>query len=96
MGVEPIVEAAHIRPYFGAETNVVQNGLLLRADIHTLFDLGLISISKDRRLLVSTRLQGTEYEALAGKELMLPASKSDYPSELALEWHRSEHGWDAG
>ncbi len=94
-GVEPIVEAAHIRPYFGAETNVVQNGLLLRADIHTLFDIGLISVGKDHRLLVSTRLQGTEYEALAGKELMLPTSKSDYPSELALEWHLDEHGWGA-
>ncbi|HZZ18730.1 MAG TPA: HNH endonuclease signature motif containing protein, partial [Opitutaceae bacterium] len=38
------LEAAHIIPYQGSATNNVTNGLLLRADIHTLFDLGLIAI----------------------------------------------------
>ena len=38
------LEAAHITPYLGEETNHPQNGLLLRADIHSLFDLGLLSV----------------------------------------------------
>lgn len=42
--LEPILEAAHIHPYLGDETNVVSNGLLLRTDVHTLFDLGLLWI----------------------------------------------------
>ncbi|MEO2018753.1 MAG: HNH endonuclease signature motif containing protein [Fuerstiella sp.] len=39
-----VLEAAHIRPYRRPEDNDVQNGLLLRADIHTLFDLNLLGI----------------------------------------------------
>lgn len=42
--VEEILEAAHICRYLGAQTNVVQNGLLLRADLHTLYDRALIAI----------------------------------------------------
>src|SRR5262249_3712676 len=41
------LQAAHILPYKGPETNSVQNGLLLRADIHNLFDLGLIQIDPE-------------------------------------------------
>lgn len=41
---EPILEAAHIEPYFLGGTFAVENGLLLRADMHTLFDLGLGSV----------------------------------------------------
>ena len=38
---EPVLEAAHIVPFRGQATHHVQNGLLLRSDIHTLFDRGL-------------------------------------------------------
>ncbi|MFM7606242.1 MAG: HNH endonuclease, partial [Prosthecobacter sp.] len=40
-----VLEAAHIKPYRGLKDNAVQNGLLLRADIHTLFDLNLLAIN---------------------------------------------------
>jgi putative restriction endonuclease len=92
--VEPILEAAHIRPYVGTETNVTCNGLLLRADLHTLFDLGLICVNHAYCLDVADRLSGTEYEKLAGHKLKLPSVKSDWPSEQALAWHRKEHDWD--
>ncbi len=42
--VEQTLEAAHIHPYKGEETNKIWNGLLLRADIHNLFDLYLLTI----------------------------------------------------
>lgn len=83
-----VLEAAHITPYRGTRTNNVQNGLILRADIHTLFDLGLISV--DPALLqvrVSSLLAGTEYEALDGYVLSLPARKSARPSGAALKEH---------
>lgn len=89
--VEQLLEAAHIHPYRGPETNSVQNGLLLRADIHTLFDLGLITVSPARTITVSPVLAGTDYAALDGRALKLPASLNDHPSELALAWHRNEH-----
>ncbi|QJU60432.1 hypothetical protein HL653_03635 [Sphingomonas sp. AP4-R1] len=90
--VEPILEAAHIRPYLGKETNVVCNGLLLRADLHTLFDLGLITIDGSLRVVVDLRLVGSTYGKLAGKKLRLPHGKADRPSVQALAWHREDHG----
>ncbi|MBE8721179.1 HNH endonuclease [Sphingobacterium pedocola] len=43
-----ILEAAHIRPYKGKNDNHPSNGLLLRADIHTLFDLNLVTIDPEK------------------------------------------------
>jgi hypothetical protein len=42
--VAAVLEAAHIDPYRGEGNNHPGNGLLLRADIHTLFDLNLLGI----------------------------------------------------
>ncbi|WP_442503823.1 HNH endonuclease [Marinivivus vitaminiproducens] len=88
--VEPLLEAAHIHPYRGPDTNAAQNGLLLRADIHTLFDLGLITISSSMTISVSSMLASTEYAALDGSKLQLPLQVGDYPSSLALAWHRAK------
>ena len=80
------LEAAHIVPYFGPETDKVINGLLLRADIHTLFDLALIAIgASDYRMLVSKSLRGTCYASLAGQEIRLPEDPREYPNRQALE-----------
>ena len=38
------LEAAHIGGYWGEASNHVQNGVLLRSDLHTLFDMGKIGI----------------------------------------------------
>jgi putative restriction endonuclease len=94
--VEPLLEAAHIRSYFGDETNVVHNGLLLRADIHSLFDLGLISIADDHSILVAERLASTDYAKLAKTSLRDPTVAAHAPSPAALRWHRKEHGWEPG
>lgn len=40
-----ILEAAHINPYRNDSHNDISNGLLLRSDIHTLFDLGFFAIN---------------------------------------------------
>lgn len=86
---EAVLDAAHIVPYKGPETNHVQNGLLLRSDLLTLFDLGLIAIdTEDYSVLVSLSLMNGEYGLLAGKKLRLPKSKGLYPSKVALDEHR--------
>jgi hypothetical protein len=83
-----VLEAAHITPYRGAETNTVKNGLLLRADIHTLFDLGLISVVPDtRRIAVSKALAESIYTRLDGKKLGEPAAGHARPSAAALKEH---------
>ena len=90
---EDALEAAHILPYRGAETNRIPNGLLLRADIHILFDMGLIAVDiSNMTLLVSPDLEPTEYNLLAGKHLRLPANPRLAPSIEALKQHRSWSG----
>jgi len=86
-----VLEAAHIIPYKISGTDIVNNGILLRSDLHTLFDLGLIAInSSEWKLLVSSQLEGTEYAELDGKAIALPLSSDDYPDEEGLVWHWKE------
>jgi hypothetical protein len=81
-----VLEAAHIVPYLGPITNNLTNGLLLRADIHTLFDLGLLSVNPDDyRVLTSKRLLGSPYEVLAGQQIRLPVDNAVWPSCQALK-----------
>lgn len=83
-----VLQAAHIHDYHGHETNVASNGLLLRVDIHSLFDQGLIWIDPDTlQVAVSEKLAASEYWAFHGRPLNQPFSPSFAPSRLALEWH---------
>jgi predicted restriction endonuclease len=74
------LQAAHIVPYRGPETNSVQNGVLLRADIHNLFDLGLIQINPSTlRISLSEELKSTSYGKLDGRKLKAPLQVSKRP-----------------
>jgi Predicted restriction endonuclease len=81
----PVLEAAHIVPYMGEKTNHVTNGILLRADIHTLFDLGLLGINQSYEVVVSSSMKKTEYESYNGNKINLPANKAEWPSLAALK-----------
>jgi predicted restriction endonuclease len=85
------LEAAHIYPYRGKETNDVTNGLLLRADLHTLFDLGLITLDTGSySVLVAESLRDSAYWDLQGQAIELPVREEQRPSKEALDWHRAE------
>lgn len=91
----PALEAGHIRSYAKAGPHEIRNGLLLRADLHRLFDKGYVTIAADRRLVVSPRLRadysnGRSYYPLDGHPLRLPADTVDQPAEEFLSWH-NEH-----
>lgn len=91
--VEDALEAAHIVPYRGPETNHPANGILLRADIHTLFDLGLLAIdTSTMTVVVAPSLTGTTYAGLAGKRLRLPELRDLLPSMEALNHQRTWAG----
>ena len=80
------LEAAHIQPYRGPASNVVSNGLPLRSDIHTLYDLDLIAIHPDtRKVTLSPRLYGTQYASLAGVKLLDPRQDSQRPNHRVLQ-----------
>lgn len=81
-----VLEAAHILPYKGDHTNVMQNGLLLRSDVHTLFDLGHLWIEAGK-ICVAGHLSGTEYLSLAGQPLRKPVDAKSAPSIDALQQH---------
>lgn len=86
--VEAVLEAAHICGYMGPQTNHVRNGLLLRADLHTLYDRALIAIDPEsRRVSIAPELKGTEYASLAGHPLRLPDDPRHRPSPEALHIH---------
>lgn len=89
-----VLEAAHVHPYRGTETNVTTNGLLLRADIHTLFDLYLISIDPETRTIcVAPNLTETTYASLQGVALRNPRGSHHIVSLAALKWHREQCAW---
>ncbi|UCA45108.1 HNH endonuclease [Pseudochrobactrum sp. XF203] len=83
--VPAVLQAAHITPYLGPKTNHVTNGILLRADLHNLYDLGLIKINPDTRTIeVSASLQGTDYIHLNGIKISETIHKKQQPSYFAL------------
>lgn len=85
-----VLDAAHIVPYQGGETNHPQNGLLLRTDIHALFDLGLLAVDTgDMTIVVAPVLRETEYAQLAGKKVRTPGDPAYSPSIRALDAHRA-------
>ena len=72
-------------PYRGPQTNHVTNGLLLRADIHTLFDCNLIAIQPDNMtVLARDRLRGSDYWAYNRRPLRVPRNPAERPSTEAL------------
>ncbi len=91
--VEDILEAAHIEPYSEGGTFDLSNGLLLRADIHTLFDLGLIGIDPDDlTIIISKLLVDTDYEYLQGEPSHIPSSYRNIPDRKTLNEHRKKFG----
>lgn len=86
--VEDAIDAAHIIPHQGVASNKLENGLLLRADIHNLFDVGLISIDPENfTVVISKTLHHSHYSHLCNKRISRPLFGKDIVSKKALEWH---------
>lgn len=92
--VSSLLEAAHIVPYRGPQTNQVSNGLPLRADLHKLFDLHLFSIDPDTLTVhLSKFLKGSEYAVFDGVVLKPPSSVSMPEMREALRHHAARCSW---
>lgn len=81
------LEAAHITPHSIDEDYRTPNGLLLRADIHTLFDLRLISVDPRSGKVVIAASLGTTYRQYEGQLLRLPADPKNHPDPRGLMGH---------
>ena len=91
----PILDAAHVKAHAAGGDNATSNGLLLRTDIHRLFDLGYVTVAPDNRFEVSRRLKddfdnGKHYYDLQGVRVRQPGEGFAPVSSTALEWHREE------
>ncbi|MYC48343.1 MAG: HNH endonuclease [Chloroflexi bacterium] len=90
----PVLDAAHIQPYRGRGSDHPQNGIILRSDLHRLYDRGYLTITPNLELEVSERLRdefnnGKRYYELHGKRIVVPANPRLAPSPRALAWHAS-------
>jgi len=88
----PALEAAHIQRFSEGGPHLVSNGILLRADIHRLFDLGYVTITKDYTFRVSKRIEevyknGRSYYPLDGKPIGRPQDEWDRPDRDLLGRH---------
>lgn len=84
-----VLEAAYISPYRGKQTHHPANGLLLRADLHTLFDLGKLAVdTQQMTILIADDLLDGNYRLLAGRPLRLPQNPELRPGTDALDLHR--------
>ncbi|MEH2040461.1 HNH endonuclease [Nostoc sp.] len=91
---EVALEAAHIIPYSETENNHPSNGLLLRADLHTLFDLNLIVIDpKTMKVHISPVLKETEYKTIDGKEIRVPKDEMCRPNQEFLKQRLEQCKW---
>lgn len=88
----PVLDAAHIQKYLGPASNHPQNGIVLRTDLHRLYDAGYVTVTPDRHLEVSSRLRedsgnGERYYQWHGKQIHVPGISELNPSPKALDWH---------
>lgn len=91
--VLPALDAAHIQSYASGGQHDVSNGLLLRRDIHCVFDAGYLTFDEELRVVVSERVRtefnnGSEYRRLHGQKLRVPEDPKLRPDPKRLEWHR--------
>ncbi|RMF94708.1 MAG: HNH endonuclease [Candidatus Schekmanbacteria bacterium] len=88
----PVLEAAHIKPVSKSGPYKIKNGLLLRSDLHKLFDLGYMTVTQDYKVEVSKKIReeyenGRDYYKLHGSSINLPSDRSYYPSIEYIQWH---------
>ena len=93
--IRPTLQAAHILPVGKGGEHRIDNGLLLRSDVHTMFDRGYIGVDPSYKLHVSRRLRdefgnGDEFYERAGSVIALPEREVDKPNTEFLTWHMDE------
>ncbi|MGY1805021.1 HNH endonuclease [Blastococcus sp. SYSU D00922] len=91
--VEATLEAAHIRPFRDFGSHAPGNGLLLRADLHTLFDLRLLTVMPFGTVRVAPELRGSEYEEFDERQIRRAVNPTHAPSSNALAEHNKLCDW---
>jgi uncharacterized protein YjbI with pentapeptide repeats len=94
--VEGALDAAHIFPYRGSQTDCVWNGILLRLDLHRLFDAYLLTIDAvEGQVYVSPSLMNS-YGQYANTRICFPEQPMSENRQQALRWHNAQCSWFKG
>jgi len=90
-----VLDAAHIRPYNGPQSNIAPNGILLSSNVHRLFDRGLLVITPDYMTMIAPRLRDGQFGDQDGKRILIPKRKADRPMPKLLLEHmdKSMKNW---
>ncbi|HSW29071.1 MAG TPA: HNH endonuclease signature motif containing protein [Longimicrobiales bacterium] len=88
----PALDAAHIQPFSKVQTHHVRNGILLRSDVHRLFDAGYVTVTPEHRVEASRRMKedfndGDNYLKLHGARVWVPDIPALQPDPDILRWH---------
>ncbi len=91
----PALDAAHIKPYADDGLHTVNNGILLRRDLHALFDKGYVTVNPSMVFEVSRKIKeeyenGRDYYRLHGTQIRLPVNPLNRPSKEYIEWHNTK------
>jgi hypothetical protein len=82
-----LLEACHVNRYGRPGDNHPANGVLLRSDLHTLFDLDLIGLEPvTMKVTVHSTLIGTEYEKFSGARLLMSGEKRIDTRAVRSRW----------
>ena len=93
-----ILEAAHLVPYSALPEHDVENGLLLRVDLHRLMDRGLLAINPNTwRIHVSPTLAAEHCDMadLEGRPLTVPPALRPRRAALSAHLMRCRRQWAA-
>jgi len=90
----PALDAAHIKPYSESGGHTINNGILMRRDLHALFDRGYITINPALEIEVSRKIKeeyenGRDYYRLHGGKIHVPAKAGYQPSKDCIDWHNT-------
>ena len=88
----PVLEAAHIMPYGRGGQHRIDNGILLRSDLHRLYDRGYVTVTPEYEFKVGESLRkefsnGRSYYGLAGSKITIPTEIAWQPDRDMLNWH---------
>jgi putative restriction endonuclease len=90
----PALDAAHIKPFALSGENEISNGILMRKDLHALFDRGYITINPSLKIEVSRKIRdefenGRDYYRLHGNKIREPVLAGYKPSRESIDWHNN-------
>lgn len=89
-----MIDACHIIPFSISNDDTVSNGIALSPNLHRAYDRGLLTINEDYIVRISPVIRENEtpfsISQFAGRRIILPENKKNYPSPENLIWHKKE------